>query len=53
MSERPSYCCGVCPPTARGGYDCTCRDNPRCPAPVPTNANADGGKTVDTNPETK
>lgn len=31
MSDRPPYCCGVCPPTARGGYDCTCRGNPSCP----------------------
>lgn len=21
---RPNGCCGVCPPLARGGYDCTC-----------------------------
>lgn len=27
---RPEECCGVCPPTIDGGYDCTCKDNPRC-----------------------
>lgn len=26
---RPDYCCGKCP-EIDGGYDCTCRDNPRC-----------------------
>lgn len=42
MADRPSYCCGVCPAVepnpahpdcevCRTGYDCTCRDNPRCP----------------------
>lgn len=31
MSERPETCCGVCPELLRGGYDCTCEDNPRCP----------------------
>lgn len=41
MTDRPDYCCGACPavePTpehhdceaCRTGYDCTCRDNPRC-----------------------
>ena len=30
-TPRPDHCCGVCPPIKRGGYDCTCRDNPRCP----------------------
>ena len=29
--DRPYYCCGACPPIKRGGYDCTCRGNPRCP----------------------
>ena len=29
--ERPPDCCGVCPPMASGGYDCTCAGNPRCP----------------------
>lgn len=28
---RPPYCCGKCPELARGGYDCTCKGNPRCP----------------------
>jgi hypothetical protein len=28
--DRPSECCGACPPIAGGGYDCTCSDNPRC-----------------------
>lgn len=28
---RPDTCCGACPPLARGGYDCTCVGNPRCP----------------------
>lgn len=32
---RPPECCGVCPPILRGGYDCTCADNPRCPGPRP------------------
>lgn len=27
---RPDYCCGLCPPIVGGGYDCTCKDNPRC-----------------------
>lgn len=27
---RPAYCCGACPEIDGGGYDCTCRDNPRC-----------------------
>ena len=42
MTDRPSYCCGACPAVepnpehpdceaCRTGYDCTCRDNPRCP----------------------
>lgn len=26
---RPLECCGVCPPTSGGGYDCTCTNN-RC-----------------------
>lgn len=30
MTSRPTYCCGKCPEIARGGYDCTCRGNPRC-----------------------
>ena len=30
-APRPDLCCGVCPPTVSGGYDCTCMDNPRCP----------------------
>lgn len=30
---RPPECCGVCPEVVSGGYDCTCRDNPRCPGP--------------------
>lgn len=30
ISNRPSYCCGKCPPTIGGGYDCTCKGNPRC-----------------------
>lgn len=29
---RPATCCGVCPPIAGGGYDCTCEGNPRCRA---------------------
>ena len=29
---RPAGCCGTCPPTLGGGYDCTCADNPRCDA---------------------
>ena len=28
---RPPECCGVCPETVSGGYDCTCKNNPRCP----------------------
>lgn len=24
LQWRPNGCCGVCPPRARGGYDCTC-----------------------------
>lgn len=28
---RPAECCGKCPPIAGGGYDCTCKGNPRCP----------------------
>ena len=31
IDERPPDCCGVCPPIVRGGYDCTCAGNPRCP----------------------
>lgn len=27
---RPEECCGVCPPIVSGGYDCTCKGNPRC-----------------------
>lgn len=27
---RPSSCCGVCPPIAGGGWDCTCEGNIRC-----------------------
>jgi hypothetical protein len=27
---RPDYCCGKCPPIVGGGFDCTCRGNPRC-----------------------
>lgn len=30
--DRPSSCCGVCPPIAGGGYDCTCAGLPGCPA---------------------
>lgn len=30
--SRPARCCGVCPPIYGGGYDCTCRLNPRCPS---------------------
>lgn len=30
---RPPECCGVCPPIVGGGYDCTCKGNPRCPGP--------------------
>lgn len=30
FGPRPEYCCGVCPPIYGGGYDCTCRGNPRC-----------------------
>lgn len=33
-ATRPTYCCGVCPEMARGGYDCTCLGNPRCKGPV-------------------
>jgi len=29
MSRKP-YCCGKCPPIGGGGYDCTCKGNPRC-----------------------
>lgn len=32
MSARPQNCCGVCPPIASGGYDCTCQGNRNCPA---------------------
>ena len=32
-ARRPLWCCGVCPPTTTG-YDCTCRDNPRCEGPI-------------------
>lgn len=31
LYARPEYCCGVCPGIVGGGYDCTCRGNPRCP----------------------
>lgn len=31
LSERPSTCCGACPPILTGGYDCACEHNPRCP----------------------
>lgn len=42
MTDRPDYCCGACPPVepnpehpdceaCRTGFDCTCRNNPRCP----------------------
>lgn len=31
ITERPPECCGACPPLKRGGYDCTCKNNPRCP----------------------
>lgn len=27
---RPEGCCGACPPIVGGGYDCTCKGNPRC-----------------------
>lgn len=30
QSPRPEGCCGKCPETASGGWDCTCEDNPRC-----------------------
>lgn len=30
--KRPTYCCGRCPEIAGGGFDCTCRGNPRCMA---------------------
>ena len=29
---RPGTCCGVCPPIAGGGWDCTCPGLPDCPA---------------------
>lgn len=35
MAERPTGCCGVCPPIVGGGYDCTCAGNPRCPKRTP------------------
>lgn len=28
---RPKTCCGTCPELVRGGFDCTCKDNERCP----------------------
>lgn len=31
LGARPENCCGVCPPIEGGGYDCTCKRNPRCP----------------------
>lgn len=30
-TNRPRYCCGVCPKMADCRLDCTCRGNPRCP----------------------
>lgn len=30
VNVRPEYCCGKCPAIVGGGYDCTCKDNPRC-----------------------
>ena len=27
---RPSECCGKCPAIEGGGFDCTCKGNPRC-----------------------
>lgn len=27
---RPPGCCGKCPEIVGGGYDCTCKNNPRC-----------------------
>lgn len=32
---RPSGCCGKCPLTTSGTYDCTCAGNPRCPKAHP------------------
>ncbi|HLS72884.1 MAG TPA: hypothetical protein VK046_03880, partial [Actinomycetaceae bacterium] len=32
---RPDTCCGVCPPIADGGWDCTCEGMPGCPANEP------------------
>ena len=39
--DRPSVCCGVCPPIAGGGYDCTCEGNPRCTVTATDNARAE------------
>lgn len=33
LIARPAECCGRCPEIAGGGYDCTCKDNPRCTGP--------------------
>lgn len=30
LTPLPDDCCGVCPLTASGRFDCTCKDNPRC-----------------------
>src|SRR5690625_6315249 len=44
---RPDTCCGVCPPIADGGWDCTCEGMPGCPANEPglvrTRAERDAG----------
>lgn len=37
-NPRPKECCGKCPETISGGYDCTCEDNPRCSKNTPDQA---------------
>src|SRR5690625_3239089 len=41
---RPGTCCGVCPPIAGGGWDCTCEGLPGCPAAL---ADAGVGKSAE------
>lgn len=57
-NPRPEECCGKCPETIDGGWDCTCEDNPRCskntpnPEDVPPNEpwliEVDGEKAIGT-----
>lgn len=35
-NPRPVECCGACPEIFGGGYDCTCKGNPRCLGPDAT-----------------